>query len=287
MAEYLIQEETLSGIADAIRMKTGKTDLINGADIADAINLIDADLTAIKQAIELCGIEVSDEDTIATLAEKINYLGLLLNPWDEYSQAGTDALGDFTFGSYNVSTSINPPNNGGYIKLKKLPEDAVIMGFPSFARNGTAVDISSHTDGTSFRYKTRITPATGRISDSLFYFRPSRLILPETFNYSSYLFGFPANATYLSKHATSNSSNWCNSANSNAVLVKCPKDADVPYYLHKFTGLTAECIVELFENMIDRSGETTIATITLGETNLAKLTEEQKNIAYAKGWNLA
>lgn len=287
MAEYLIQEETLNQIADAIRNKTGKTDLINGCDMASAINEISTDLTAIRNALELCGIETSETDTIETLSEKINYIGLLLNPWEEYSTAGTDVLGDFTFGSYNVSTSVNPPNNGGYIKLKKLPEDAVIMGFPSFARNGTAVDISSHTDGTSFKYKTRITPASGRVSDSVFYFRPSRLILPETFKYSPYLFAFPANATYLSKHATSNSSNWCNSASSSAVLVKCPKDADVPYYLHKFTGLTAECMVELFENMIDRSGETTIATITLGETNLTKLTEEQKNIAYAKGWNLA
>ena len=42
----------------------------------------------------------------------------------------------------------------------------------------------------------------------------------------------------------------------------------------------------MFEALKDNTG-TTAKTLTLGATNLAKLTEEQKQIATDKNWNLA
>jgi hypothetical protein len=50
--------------------------------------------------------------------------------------------------------------------------------------------------------------------------------------------------------------------------------------------LTVDCMVAMFENLKDLTDDTA-KTLTLGSTNLAKLTDEQKQIATNKNWNLA
>ena len=50
--------------------------------------------------------------------------------------------------------------------------------------------------------------------------------------------------------------------------------------------LTAETMVNMFESLKDNTG-TTAKTLTLGATNLAKLTDEQIQIATNKNWNVA
>ena len=52
------------------------------------------------------------------------------------------------------------------------------------------------------------------------------------------------------------------------------------------TKLTAETMVDMFEALKDNTG-TTAKTLTLGATNLAKLTDEQIQIATNKNWNVA
>ena len=50
--------------------------------------------------------------------------------------------------------------------------------------------------------------------------------------------------------------------------------------------LTDETMVNMFESLKDNTG-TTAKTLTLGATNLAKLTDEQIQIATNKNWNVA
>lgn len=50
--------------------------------------------------------------------------------------------------------------------------------------------------------------------------------------------------------------------------------------------LTVDSILSIFNALVDLTGSTA-KTITLGSTNLAKLTDEQKAIATNKNWNLA
>lgn len=57
----------------------------------------------------------------------------------------------------------------------------------------------------------------------------------------------------------------------------------VSFNLSSSTKWTAEEIVKIFGNL---ATVTTTQTLTLGETNLAKLTEDQKKIAQDKGWEL-
>lgn len=52
------------------------------------------------------------------------------------------------------------------------------------------------------------------------------------------------------------------------------------------TALTVDSIVAMFESLKDLTDDTA-KTLTLGETNLAKLTDEQKAIAINKNWTLA
>lgn len=48
--------------------------------------------------------------------------------------------------------------------------------------------------------------------------------------------------------------------------------------------LTADVIVAMFEALADRTGETTQYKLTIGSTNLSKLTQEQIKIATDKNW---
>ena len=50
------------------------------------------------------------------------------------------------------------------------------------------------------------------------------------------------------------------------------------------TKLTHDCLVELINNL---QTVTSTKTLTLGSTNLAKLTDEEKQVATNKGWTLA
>ena len=51
--------------------------------------------------------------------------------------------------------------------------------------------------------------------------------------------------------------------------------------------LKVESILNIFECLKDITGTETTKTCTLGSTNIAKLTDEQKAIATEKGWTLA
>ena len=51
--------------------------------------------------------------------------------------------------------------------------------------------------------------------------------------------------------------------------------------------LTVESILNVFEHLKDISATNTTLTVSLGSTNLAKLTDTQKAIATEKGWTLA
>ena len=52
------------------------------------------------------------------------------------------------------------------------------------------------------------------------------------------------------------------------------------------TNITVDSMVAMFNSLKDLTSETA-KTLTLGSTNLAKLTDEQKAIATNKNWTLA
>lgn len=71
------------------------------------------------------------------------------------------------------------------------------------------------------------------------------------------------------------------------IAVNCPDNVDIKnIYLNKI-NINIKSMVHLFNKLIDVSNATDIYTVYLGSKNLDRLTDEQKNIAYVKGWNLA
>ena len=65
-----------------------------------------------------------------------------------------------------------------------------------------------------------------------------------------------------------------------------PLDWNFSVSLSSSSYLTHDSIIGLLNNLKDLTGDTA-KTITLGSTNLAKLTDEEKAIATNKNWTLA
>ena len=60
----------------------------------------------------------------------------------------------------------------------------------------------------------------------------------------------------------------------------------VSFDIHYSTKFTREALLEIINNCYDLTTLNSTATLTMGSTNLAKLTDEDKAIATAKGWTL-
>ena len=248
----------------------------------------------LRKLCELYNVDVSDTDTVAELDEKASSV---VDVW-EYSQGdGKDVLGEYKY--YPSPTQIVSGDTVfGYFRLKKP-----ISGYCTFFRDmvDCGVDFSNLVSPVgSLDFANSIcgarTVKTTMMSGAV------RCILPETFpmylgangSTRNKLFAFgpcPAKI-YLSKHMANNLTNSSMfTAGSNSKfseeLVVAPKDMDAQFHLHKFTKMTAETIVGILENLADVTDRDTPYTLTLGATNLAKITEEQKNIARMKGWSLA
>ena len=68
--------------------------------------------------------------------------------------------------------------------------------------------------------------------------------------------------------------------------VQLGQDWNVSLRLNVSNNLTVDSMVAMFNSLKDLTGKTT-KTLTLGSTNLAKLSDEQKEIATSKNWTLA
>ena len=66
------------------------------------------------------------------------------------------------------------------------------------------------------------------------------------------------------------------------------KNLKVNLDIQKAPNLTVQSLMNVINNLYDfrANGESTTKTLTLGTTNLNKLTDEQKAVATNKGWNL-
>lgn len=68
--------------------------------------------------------------------------------------------------------------------------------------------------------------------------------------------------------------------------VQLGQDWNMSIRLNVSNNITVESMVAMFNSLKDLTGDTA-KTLTLGSTNLAKLTDEQRAIATNKNWNLA
>ena len=99
---------------------------------------------------------------------------------------------------------------------------------------------------------------------------------------------------YLPSSITTASANSLTVSNSYYIFYNCTaledvqlgQDWNMSLRLNVSNNLTVDSMVAIFNSLKDLTGETA-KTLTLGSTNLAKLTDEQKAIAINKNWTLA
>lgn len=99
---------------------------------------------------------------------------------------------------------------------------------------------------------------------------------------------------YLPSSITTATKNSLTATNSYYAFYNCTaledvqlgQDWNMSLRLNVSNNLTVDSMVAMFNSLKDLTGETA-KTLTLGETNLAKLTDEQKAIAINKNWTLA
>ena len=84
-----------------------------------------------------------------------------------------------------------------------------------------------------------------------------------------------------------------NVTNMNSMFSNCSRleeihmiNMKVSFNISSSTKFTRESLLEIINNCYDLTTLNKTATLTMGSTNLAKLTEEDKAIATAKGWTL-
>ena len=93
--------------------------------------------------------------------------------------------------------------------------------------------------------------------------------------------------TATSSSLTSTSSSYDAFYNCTALEdVQLGQDWNMSLRLNVSNNLTVDSMVAMFNSLKDLTGDTA-KTLTLGSTNLAKLTDEQKLIATNKNWTLA
>ena len=246
----------------------------------------------LKKVCETFQVELSAEDTADDIEEKA---ASVLDVWEYDTVTTEDLIGSFEIVETTAEVNSYATVHGGTIRLKAGAHTLTPqISFPS----NRAVDLRNMR---SDAWDAVVFTQTMALGGPMFYSGYSgtitRLIMPETLPASrvstSVSLSLPcAGAVYLSKHIANNktkSSLFATSTSSRITeeLVVAPKDMDAQFHLNRFTKMTAETMVAILENLADVTEREDTYTLTLGSTNLEKLTEEQKNIAYEKGWNLA
>ena len=97
----------------------------------------------------------------------------------------------------------------------------------------------------------------------------------------------PSSITSATNNSLSHSSNYYIFKDCTALEdVQLGQDWNMSLSVNSSENLTVDSMVAMFNSLKDLTGEKA-KTLTLGSTNLAKLTAEQKTIAINKNWTLA
>lgn len=258
------------------------------------------------------------KESIGSIAFRVSLLAESANPWtyksissfDDVLGTGTVESEPYYYVDVNTSTGARTVVSQNSTTLEhftldssfRMPISKRVLTVPVYVtwKNtthanaavtfGHVYDMSGATSDTiELRYSCNPWPYNKNTGSPCVFGQPTvRLLLPPNCICSSrtlYSTGILKYGLYLNKTGTC-AVDWICVSKAGVGTVKNPPESDCNYYLNMIPDITAEDMVGIFENMIDRSTQTKTKYITLGSDNLAKLTEEQKNIAYAKGWSL-
>lgn len=298
--------------ASIANLKQAVSDLIDRiSGYIDTINNQNTTISNQNTTISNLNTTISNKDKAISLAHKY------VHPFDyKYTYNGgndatyyiTDKLGTCMVFDIDAQKKYNHDNADHVIAYYRVKNELgpngvfdVDLSIPWSVTNHQSIAIDlSQSEGVritdshgrpDYYYGTKPDGSNGAVFYPLYPRNVRRLLLSKQYNSFSYSIYSPdqlIGGLYLQqtyKELTGQSPNWVIWPATKSIPIKNPPDSDVPYYLNKFI-ISASDIENILLNMVDRSSETTVKYITLGSENLAKLTEAQKEIAYAKGWDL-
>ena len=277
MADYVVKGESLTAVADAIREKTGETDALGLGEMPEKVGEVyDTGLHAMD------GEAQSQTELINQIADVLqNKAGTFYDTlWDAVQQNGARTSYDYGFAGNSWMDETFKP------KYDIRPTSALNM----FTRTGS-LDLVACCDDRgvtlSFEDCTNI--------DGLFFWgsvtRVGELDTRKVMNLGQPFYGASDLHTIqkliLKEDGTqsfgTNPFYLCNALENITVEGKIG-------YGFKFSyspKLTHDSLMSIINALKDYSGSGTTYTVTLGATNLAKLTDAEKAIATGKGWTLA
>lgn len=260
--------------------------------IMDKLNHLAETKEGLKQALIEMGIEVTDEDTFNTYAEKFlnatpdtDYIS------DNYSDPLyiTDEIGTIKFSSY-TSAFICPrirlkhplgyiipysPNTISSISSIPLPTQVFNVPYVSF-RNV----IFEHNSGYCVFTIGAVNPYT--------LIMPERVKLLSNTIYAGTVLTF-SRLLKFAKYIESSSSTWMYRTVPGVKTVIFPKDMQAPekttIYINKI-NIKQESLQEMVQNLYDytNNDDTSTRTIKLGSDNYNLLTTDEISFARQKGW---
>lgn len=248
-----VQQEKFAAIADAIRKKTGSTDLIKPSEFADKVAEVYE--TGYQNYCDLIWEAFQDG------GKRTDYKKAFYN-WDKFEECFKPKYDIKPVGSVaemfaNINQYRSVPNlcknQGITIDFSKATEFRNILHGSAIWHFGV-VDCSS---ATNLDYAFNNASSLQKID---------RLIVHEGI------------VTYTACFA--------NSALLKNITIE-GTIAGTGVVLSVHTQLTHDSLMSIINALKDYSGTAITKTVTLGATNLAKLTDSEKAIATQKGWTLA
>ena len=205
--------------------------------------------------------------------------------WDTFQQNGNRVYYTFAFGNGWTGEMFRPkysmrPINARYLFYKSPGEKVNIPDFVERCNElGIVIDFSNCTDA-EYAFYTLDTKHLGSLNFS----KCTKL---------GYLFGTPDATSvletideFVSSETTQYMATTFQGANALKNITFRGVIASNNVQFHK-CPLSHDSIMNIINVLKDYSGTTTKRTLTLGSSNLAKLTDAEKAIATQKGWTLA
>ena len=117
---------------------------------------------------------------------------------------------------------------------------------------------------------------------------PDDLDLSKVTSYANTFSGFKG--YYINKldlSSTTTVTNWMNTATNLMVVGEITGTIKIDISINASSWWTKETLLKFINALYDYSGGGAVHTLTMGETNLARLSEEEIAIATSKNWTLA
>ena len=253
-----VQQEKFLEIADAIREKTGTTELIKPCEFAGKIKDVhDAGKQSAYDAF-----------------------------WDAFQQNGNRTNYCASFGCGWTKDLFRPkyemhPTSAYMMFWNNMGEYITVEDFDAFCKeNNIVLDFSQCTNAT-YALATLHAKHFGVLDFS-------KCTAMSTLFYSHNWGGGVETIDELKSSETTvfHSSTFAHATNLTTLTIS-GVIANNGFNVSKNTKLTHESLMSIINALKDYSGTTTTKTVTLGAENLTKLTDEEKAIATSKNWSLA